>query len=361
MGTKPTVNTKQPTSNNNIKDSGGKPPKKVKKPKYTLRVLTLGISGSGKTTFAKQMRIITKGGFEEEEVKGHKDILLQNVLIGMQELVKQAEKLEYPVLGENRKHCRFFTQMAVVDTEWTEKIAEKVKILWDDPAIQRTWKAAPGFQLQMNHMDYLMDHLDRISKPTYVPTNEDVLRARQRTTGEHTTSFVIEKTGWDLIDVGGQKPERVKWESIITAKESVNAVIFFGALDEFNMASSEEAGKTKMEISIQVFHEVLTSEAITSRPSVTLLLFLNKIDLLTAKLRNEEDKKVFQGMFPNWDGIGIESACECIRDKFLLQVGDIQIFAHFTCALDTGLMQTVFNHVRHTIFDNRLSSSGVRV
>jgi len=117
--------------------------------------------------------------------------------------------------------------MTVVETEWNEKIAEKVRVLWQDPSIQRTWKAAPGFQLQMNHMDYLMENLDRISTPDYLPTNEDVLRARQRTTGEQTTSFVIDKAGWDLIDVGGQKPERAKWEAIITTKESVNAIIFF--------------------------------------------------------------------------------------------------------------------------------------
>jgi len=335
------------------------PTKKIKKPKYTLRVLTLGISGSGKTTFAKQMKIITHGGFAEEEVKSHKDIVLQNVLVGMQELVKQAEKLEYQVDGENRKHCRFFTQMTVVETEWNEKIGEKVKILWEDPAIQRTWKAAPGFQLQMNHMDYLMEHLDRISTADYLPTNEDVLRARQRTTGEQTTSFIIEKTGWDLIDVGGQRPERAKWEQIISAKESVNAIIFFGALDEFNMASSEIVGKTKMEISIQVFQEVLNSETIKNK-AITLLLFLNKIDLLTTKLNNEDDKKVFLGLFPKYDGT-IPSACNCIKEKFIGEFTEAQIFSHYTCALDTTLMGTVFKAVRQTIFDNRLSNSGVRV
>jgi len=252
--------------------------------------------------------------------------------------------------------------MIVVETEWSDKIADKVKILWKDQAIQRTWKAAPGFQLQMNHMDYLMEHLDRISKPDYIPSNEDVLRSRQRTTGEQTTSFLIEKTGWDLIDVGGQRPERLKWEAIITTKDSVNAIIFFGALDEFNMSSSEEAGKTKMEISIQVFREVLNSEAIRDRPSITLLLFLNKIDLLTTKLENEEDKKVFKELCENWDGDTVKSACECIKEKFTGQYeGQAQIHTHYTCALNTGLMAAVFKAVRQTIFDHRLASSGVRV
>uniref|UniRef100_A0A6B2L9R3 Uncharacterized protein n=1 Tax=Arcella intermedia TaxID=1963864 RepID=A0A6B2L9R3_9EUKA len=325
-----------------------------------MKVLTLGISGSGKTTFAKQMKIITSGGFGEEEVKGHREIVIKNVLIGIQELVKQAEKLEYHVEGENRKHCRFFTQMAVVETEWNEKIAEKVKVLWQDAAIQKTWQAAPGFQLQMNHMDYFMDHLDRISSPDYVPTNEDVLRARQRTTGEQSTFFVFEKVGWHLIDVGGQRPERAKWESIITSKDSVNAIIFFGALDEFNMASTEETGKTKMEISIQVFHELLHSETYTARRNITLILFLNKLDLLTSKLNKEDDKKAFHNLFPSWDGT-TDGACECVRLKFVEGFQEIPIRSHSICALDTSLMTTVFQEVRQTIFENRLLSSGVNV
>jgi len=347
------------SNKHNTKD---KTPKKVKKVKYTLRVLTLGISGSGKTTFAKQMKIITLGGFAEEEVQSHKDIVLQNVLVGMQELVKQAEKLEYQVDGENRKHCRFFTQLHVVETDWNEKIAEKIKVLWEDPAIQRTWKAAPGYQLQMVHLDYLMENLDRISKPDYVPTNEDMLRARQRTTGEQTTSFIIDKTGWDLIDVGGQKPERAKWESIITTKESVNAIIFFAALDEFNMTSSEDPNKTKMDISMQVFNELLSSDAVKTRPHITLLLFLNKIDLLTSKLHEEDDKEQFKKIFPNFQG-SVESACDCVKLKFVAPFPDLQphIHAHYICALDTHLMEEVFKAVRQTIFDNRLSSSGVKV
>jgi len=335
--------------------------KKPKKPKYTLRVLTLGISGSGKTTFAKQMRLIHQGGFAEEEVKSQREILVQNVLIGMQELVKHAEKLEFQVEGENLKHCRFFTQMATVETEWNEKIAEKVKALWLDPAIQRTWAAAPGFQLQIGHMDYLMENLDRISKTDFVPTNSDVLRARQRTTGEQTTTLLIDKTGWEIVDVGGQRPERNKWEAIINTKQSVNAIIFFGALDEYNMISSEDPGKTKMELSIQVFHEILESETIKQKANLTLLLFLNKTDLLDAKLNNEEAKQAFKELFPNYTNTKL-SAYECIKEKFVANFEENYLITiHYTCALDTEAMETVFTAVRQTIFDNRLTSSGVRV
>lgn len=335
-------------------------PKKQKKPKHVLRVLSLGISGSGKTTFAKQMKIITLGGFADDEIQIHKEIVLQNVLIGIQELIKQAEKLEYQVDGDNLKHCRYFSQLHVIDTQWNEKMGEKIKLLWQDPAIQRTWKAAPGFQLQMVHFDYFMDNLERISKADYLPTHDDMLRARQRTTGEQVTSFVIEKTGWDIIDVGGQRPERSKWEAIINSKESVTGIIYFAALDEFNMLSTEETGKTKMEISLQVFTELLNSQALQDRPYITVLLFLNKVDLLEVKLQQEEDSTKFKELFPNYTE-GVNSACECVKERFISPFPDIKIHTHYICALNTNLMADVFKEVRTTIFDNRLSTSGVRI
>jgi len=244
---------------------------------------------------------------------------------------------------------------------WTpnnEKMGEKIKHLWKDPAIQSTWKAAPGFQLQMVHFDYFMEHLDRISKDEYVPTNEDMLRSRQRTTGEQMISFVIEKTGWDLIDVGGQKPERVKWEAIISSKDSVNGIIYFAALDEFNMLSAEDMTKTKMDISLQVFTELMNSEVIQERPFITILLFLNKIDLLESKLQNEEDREQFKTIFPNFTE-GTLSACECVKERFIsaFPPDTLKIHVHFICALDTNLMAEVFTEVRTTIFDSRLSTS----
>jgi len=89
--------------------------------------------------------------------------------VGIQELIKQAEKLEYNVEGENLKHCRYFSQMHSVDTQWNEKMGDKIKLLWSDPSIQRTWRAAPNFQLQMIHFDYFMENLDRISKRNTFP------------------------------------------------------------------------------------------------------------------------------------------------------------------------------------------------
>jgi len=168
------------------------------------------------------MKILYSGGFSEEEKSTYKDIMLTNALLGMQELVKQAVKLDLIVNVENQKRARLFLGINVLDAQWSSETGQKLRALWQDPAIQQAWKQTEKLWM----LDYYMEHLDRCTAEGFVPTNDDVLRARQRTTGAVDTIFEIDKTEWKLIDCGGQKPERAKWQ-ILLADNPVKAVIFF--------------------------------------------------------------------------------------------------------------------------------------
>lgn len=63
-------------------------------------------------------------------------------------------------------------------------------------------------------MDYLMKNIKKISESNYLPTEEDIVRVRQRSSGVAVTSFIIDGREWALVDVGGQKPERLKWKQV---------------------------------------------------------------------------------------------------------------------------------------------------
>jgi hypothetical protein len=65
--------------------------------------MSSGIASSGKSTFAKQMKIIHCGGFAQEEIENYKEIFHSNILLGMSELVKQAEKGGYKLEPDNLK------------------------------------------------------------------------------------------------------------------------------------------------------------------------------------------------------------------------------------------------------------------
>jgi hypothetical protein len=72
-----------------------------------------------------------------------------------------------------------------------------------------------------------------------LPTNEDVLKMRVRTTGVIEAPFQIKyqkmNLAFKMIDVGGQRSERRKW---IHCFDSVTAVLFVVAISEYNQGTT---------------------------------------------------------------------------------------------------------------------------
>ena len=70
-----------------------------------------------------------------------------------------------------------------------------------------------------------------------MPTVDDVLRTRVKTTGIVETTFTYKSLHFRLVDVGGQRSERRKW---IHCFEQVTAIIFCVALSEYDLTLSED-------------------------------------------------------------------------------------------------------------------------
>ena len=69
--------------------------------------------------------------------------------------------------------------------------------------------------------------LDRMSTNGYMPTDQDILRSRVKTTGITETTFRVAELTYKLFDVGGQRSERKKW---IHCFENVTALVFLVSL-----------------------------------------------------------------------------------------------------------------------------------
>jgi len=78
---------------------------------------------------------------------------------------------------------------------------------------------------------------NRIAASNYVPSKEDVLRARAKTTAIMETRFSMGQLSIHMVDVGGQRSERKKW---IHNFESVTSIIFCTALSEYDQVLLEE-------------------------------------------------------------------------------------------------------------------------
>jgi len=290
------------------------------------------------------------GGFELNQADNYKKILLNNFLTGMKQLAEAAENISQ----ENRKKARYLLGLDT-EIEWNDELIEKMKTLWADEAIQKMWNARK--ETIMIQLDYLVENCDRFMQPDFVPTNDDILRARQRSTGETTWNFEDNHHLWNLLDVGGQLSERSKWEAIF--KNEVHAVLFFLAIDEFDTPNPEPSkATTKFALAMSVFEEIMNSEAI-NKYKLGRIVFLNKIDLFKEKIK---DEKRFSDFKKNLEYDGDQSCDSCtrfieqkLRDKML---DDLPLHSHVICALDTEVMKTVMLDIKISIVTNSLRDMG---
>jgi len=139
------------------------------------------------------MKYLYSGGFTEEELDAYRAIVLSNCVTGIQEIVTLAPKLGLDVEGKNLKLVRSVLDMSP-HSEWQSTVSRNIQVLWHDKAIQETCQVAGEHQLQVSNMNYFVENLDRICANNYVPSLEDVLRARQRTTGFVETTFTYRLT-----------------------------------------------------------------------------------------------------------------------------------------------------------------------
>jgi len=80
-------------------------------------------------------------------------------------------------------------------------------------------------------------NLERLFEKEFVPTDQDVLRARSRTTGITETYFDLGSLQYRMFDVGGQRSERKKW---IHCFENVNALLFLVAISGYDQCLAED-------------------------------------------------------------------------------------------------------------------------
>eukprot|EP01130_Rhizamoeba_saxonica_P000094 TRINITY_DN10111_c0_g1_i1.p1 TRINITY_DN10111_c0_g1~~TRINITY_DN10111_c0_g1_i1.p1 ORF type:complete len:369 (-),score=103.51 TRINITY_DN10111_c0_g1_i1:53-1159(-) len=360
-----------------------------KKAPSILRVLILGISGCGKSTFVKQLKVIhQEDPFTEDQLAGFVEIIRMNVIVGLKELIELATLIgkEDNIDQDNMGTKRFLRETTEVDIDFLEN-KEKLYNLWNDPAIQNAFKEGKKRQMQMSQLKYFMnpESWERIIDDEYRPTSDDIVRARQRTTGAYATRLTIEKHVWEFVDVGGQVPERTKWRSIVG--EGVQAVIYFAAMDEFNTASTEEDGLTKMEISRRVWKDICNDNTMFGN---CLILFLNKQDLFEEKFFSKKGRKSFSKIFSDFDEYfkdfkeleierdpefanipkkeqELEASMEYVAELFREEVNyelegrtdEDPVNIYTTCAIDTNAIEVVFDKVKDKIFMDRMKASGI--
>lgn len=165
----------------------------------TSKLLLLGAGSSGKSTLFKQIVTIYGVGFNESERLKYANAVHNNILTSMQTICEYSGKFGEikPELAaaKNRLEGNF-----KFDESITPEFAVQIKAVWDDPVIQTTYSHQNEYKLD-DSAKYFFERVEQVSKPGYIPTEEDMLRSRIRTTGVVESSFSIGTNRFKIVDV----------------------------------------------------------------------------------------------------------------------------------------------------------------
>ncbi|CAF2518462.1 unnamed protein product [Rotaria sp. Silwood2] len=235
-------------------------------------------------------------------------------------------------------------------------IGKAMQALWNDNGVQACFLRAREYYLN-DSAAYYLNSLDRLIQSDYIPTQQDVLRTRVKTTGIVETTFTLKNHRFRVVDVGGQRSERKKW---IHCFEDVTAVIFVSALSEYDLASVEDDSINRMQESLQLFKSICNNRFFRQ---TGMILFLNKKDLFAEKLRFSS----IHTCFSEYTGPNTyESSLHYIQEQFeKMDLRDNHngherdLYTHITCATDTETMQFVFAAISDMIVQTNLIHAGI--
>ncbi|XP_071055567.1 guanine nucleotide-binding protein G(q) subunit alpha isoform X1 [Onthophagus taurus] len=314
-----------------------------------LKLLLLGTGESGKSTFIKQMRIIHGAGYSDDDKRGFIKLVYQNIFMAMQSMIRAMDllKIRYAESSSIEKAELIRGVDYETVTTFEPPYVDAIKDLWNDSGIQECYDRRREYQLTDSAKYYLSD-LERIQEESYLPTEQDILRARAPTTGILEYPFDLDSIIFRMVDVGGQRSERRKW---IHCFENVTSIIFLVALSEYDQILFESENENRMEESKALFKTIITYPWFTQS---SVILFLNKKDLLEEKIMYSH----LVDYFPEYDGAQRDAitAREFILRMFVDLNPDSEkiIYSHFTCATDTENIKFVFAAVKDTILQSNL-------
>lgn len=137
------------------------------------------------------MKIIHETGYSHEECEQYRPVVYSNTIQSLMAIIRAMGQLRIDFGDPNKADIarQFFTfASAAEEGELTPELVSLMKKLWCDPGVQQCFGRSREYQLN-DSAAYYLNSLDRISHQNYVPTQQDVLRTRVKTTGIVETHF----------------------------------------------------------------------------------------------------------------------------------------------------------------------------
>ncbi|GAA5972024.1 hypothetical protein JCM11641_002461 [Rhodosporidiobolus odoratus] len=313
-----------------------------------VKMLLLGPGSSGKSTILKQMKVIHLSGFTGVEIEAYRQQIFVNVRDGMNACFLLMNELGVGFtdasLEGNRELIDYNSDLREREPFPPELLAP-LKALWKDTGLQSALLKGSEASVPEN----FYSELDRLFSPAYLPTDQDVLRCRQKTTGITETCFESRELQYRILDVGGQRSERKKW---IHCFQDVTCILFLAAISGYDQVLIEDRDSNQTQEALMLFDSICNSQWFTK---TSMVLFLNKVDIFKERILLSSIK----AHFPDYvgDDTNIHAAKEFFKGRFtrLNRSTSKEIYCHYTTAIDTDLVKVVMTSVYDIILNRNLN------
>ncbi|KAF8913503.1 guanine nucleotide binding protein, alpha subunit [Mucidula mucida] len=311
-----------------------------KREKGLVRVLLLGQSESGKSTTLKNLRLAYDLEEWTRERASWRSVVQLNVIRSVHALLEDstdsllklrlaplrrveadlkrrfgASALEVtPEMPSSELAVRAMTHLPQADD-----VAAQAILAACLPDIRTLYESASRSVHIEETSGFFLNDLERVCASDYVPSDDDVVRARLRTTGvqEWRIRFSGSQAAglhpdfgrdWVIYDVGGCRTMRHAWLPFF---ENINAIIFLAPLSPFDLPLSEDPTMNRLDDTMRIWRFIVATKLLSR---TTLIVFLNKCDLLKRKLRSGAQ---FGRYVTNYSGENeIGPVVKWMRDKF---------------------------------------------
>jgi len=281
-----------------------------------LRILFLGPSESGKTTVKHQIKIMSKFEFTQTDRMPFVAALHQNIISNLQQILRGLQILRRELAPRSRASASILQELDGFEPV-TAELARHAMTVWMDPIVQELVKSPTASSVVADSMEYLMKNLESISSVSYIPSLQDIARARVRTTGIVDSELLIQGQRWEVIDVGGLRSERGKWVKLFP---NTVAIFYTASLASFDMALHEDPTVNRMDEALHLF-ELLCAEPKLAK--VPKFVILTKVDVLRDKLAKGVRVAHY---FPWYTGENeLNSAVNFFKEAFLSLAPDRQL------------------------------------
>ncbi|PFH52074.1 hypothetical protein AMATHDRAFT_57911 [Amanita thiersii Skay4041] len=232
--------------------------------------------------------------------------------------------------------------------------------LWNDPIIRELLRV---MKIRLEEMaGFFLDSLDRVTSLKYIPTDDDILRARLKTIGVSEHRFKL-KAGnlvshdWKVFDVGGARSLVAAWAPYF---DDLDAIIFLAPISCFDQVLAEDPNVNRLEDSILLWKSVVSNPLLKL---TEIVLFLNKIDILKAKLEagiRFGHYVISYGSRPN----DLEHASNYLKKKFAAlhkqhSPRPRTFYCHLTTVTDVKSTQHILGNVKDMVVRKNLHESNL--